>query len=95
MVVFQPWLLRFSYHCTYGYETYKHYKFLSCLAKTKLTIMIYFDANKLVANLTNRRKILLKVSNIFTLEKLLKDIGANCHFESKVICYFYGIDKKN
>ena len=57
--------------------------------------MIYFDANKLVANLTNRIKMLIKVSNIFTLEKLSQDTSANCQFESKVIWQFYNIDNRN
>ena len=70
----------------YNAEEKLYYSFLLSLAKTNSTIMIYFDANKLVANLTNRRKILIKVRNSFTLEKSLQDIGANCQFESKVIC---------
>ena len=46
--------------------------FIESLRKKQiqLYIIIYFDDNKYVAILTNRKKMLIKVSNIFTLEKL-------------------------
>ena len=70
--------------------------FIGSLRKKQIQLhtIIYFDNNNHVANLTNRKKMLIKVSNIFTLEKLLQDKNANYQFESKFISYLYTHDNK-